>query len=774
MASRRQKGKDGAGGEMELGILTPHALYVYDLGTGRVSARVKFPLAPAPTSAVPKEGYGYGARQSEGEAEQVGTPSGFEVAEQVVVVTTHTPPALIILARPSLHVLHVFPASTLAVPLPVPHAHRHQQASTSDSTSLSPSSVSPPPSAIRDAVAPTSPTRTPTLSSWPGDAPRAAREVQAQAPTPISALHGRLLAFLATPPIASPSISALSPSSPTSSALSNSGIGGANTGEGWGRTLGRFFSRSAPAAAASALMVLGAATGASPPSAGAGGGGVSGLVGAALAGGGIAAGSGGGAGAWVRVVDLGPLLGGGRGAGRGMGGEGAARPRDVHVFEAGRAPLGGLAFAEDGTQVFAVRRDGLGAGVWALRPAPSPLCSSAASPSLSPHAAPTAHTNDLNVLPTPTHLYALRRGRTGAVVKAVAGTRDGRFVALATRRRTVHVFAVNPYGGARGCAEPFEGAGGGCGGSRGYGPGGAAGEGSGEGGTTEVHALVRIRLPQQQQQHLQHEGESPRAPPAPLAIAFVPAAAAGSTSTLRSPSAPASPSAHGVQDVLVFDPADDVLSLRRITLSALEAPHSAISVSLPAAVGRLSMSASPPVGSFARGAAATGRAVTEAPVVELGGTGGGGGDVDSGAEEGVGGDSEGEGGGCGGGGSCGEAGERGHTDREMHSWLAQAELSTFTSAPRRVDSNNKNALRSLNADAPTVSVSPTRTLRKEQRKKSAGRVSTPAKSTVSPIDPAHFSGLRRGALFYFDWVGAGSILLALIYFDFFTPAYFRP
>ncbi|KAF7359176.1 Glycosyltransferase family 1 protein [Mycena sanguinolenta] len=563
MSSRRQRGND-----LELGILTPHALYVYDLGAGRVSARAAFPLAPAPASAAPKDAreYGYGGREGEGEA-QVGTPCGFEVAERAVVVTTHTPPTLVLLARPSLRVLHIFASSALAVPLPVPHTHHpRQQASTSDS--MSPSSISPPASGIRS---PTLPMRTPTV---PTAAPTAVAALPA---APVSALHGRLLAFLAPPPVASPSISALSPSSPSTISPSS----GTGAGESWSRTLGRFFSRSAPAAAAGALMVLGAATGAtgSPPSqAGLGGGGVSGLVGAALGGGGSGIAGGGGAGAWVRVVDLDPLLGTGAGGRRRRRANGGVeRPRDVHVFEAGRAPLGGLAFAGDGTQLFAVRRDGLGAGVWALRPAPSASCSSASLSSSPAHGVSTSPSNDTSALPAPAHLYALRRGRTGAVVEAVAGARDGRFVALATRRRTVHVFAAMrslPLLAELDMGMKWELVG---------------GAGAGDGGTTEVHALVRIRLPHQQQQP-HHEGEPPRAPPAPLAIAFVPTATAGSTTgpALRSPSAPASPSTHGVQDVLVFDPADGVLSLRRITLSAMEAPHSAISVSLPAAVGRLS------------------------------------------------------------------------------------------------------------------------------------------------------------------------------------------
>ncbi|KAJ7637387.1 hypothetical protein DFH06DRAFT_655538 [Mycena polygramma] len=616
----RARHEGGGDGGLEVGILTPHALYVYALSTGRVVARAAFPSASSfPASAArdgraAKDAYTYGPQAESlggrggvreggregggGEEGEVGTPCSFEVAERVVVVTTHSPPALVVLARPSLRILHVFPAAALTVPHP----------------------PSPP---VSDLPRQSFPSYTAPLSS---ESVPASQPPGSSAPpqTPTSALHGRLLAFLAPPP------SAPLPAHDAAPLAT------------WGRTLGRFFSRSAPTASALAASVF---TGGSPPLAGA-------L--AAVAGGG---GEGGGE-RWVRVVDLAPLLAGERG-----------RVRDVHAFEAGRAPVGSLAFSRDGTRLFVVRRDGLGAGVWGLRPSPAMAAEEG--------------------LPQPTHLYALRRGRTGAVVEALAGARDGRFVALATRRRTVHVFAVNPYGGRADVRSHL-------GGKvrdavTGVAAGAVIGSGSGEESTTEVRALVRMRLPPPP-----HGAEDapPLSPPAPLAIAFVPASAP--VVGLRSPVSPAlsSPSSNGgapsgVQDVLVFDPADGVLSLRRITLT-FEAPHTAVagmqiplSVSLPAAkaAGRMgmSMSASPPgyAGSYARGAA----------------TGGGG-----------------AGGAGAGDGAVGELGgkesvvatwslrrRRGWAEirraeaKEVYlaegrpvkeDWLAQAELSTFTSTPR--------------------------------------------------------------------------------------------
>ena len=42
------------------------------------------------------------------------------------------------------------------------------------------------------------------------------------------------------------------------------------------------------------------------------------------------------------------------------------------------------------------------------------------------------------------YVYNLRQGRTSAVVEGVSASEDGRWIALGTRKRTVHVFAVNP------------------------------------------------------------------------------------------------------------------------------------------------------------------------------------------------------------------------------------------------------------------------------------------------------------------------------------------
>ncbi|KAJ7183961.1 hypothetical protein C8R46DRAFT_1210098 [Mycena filopes] len=564
------RGSKEESGGLELGILTPHALYIYALAAGHVVARCAFPPAASKDKGTGKDAarqeyaYGGGGGRVREREPEIGTPCAFEAAERVIVVTTHSPPALVVLSRPGLRVLHVIPASALAVP----HAPISPVGTNSSGSRRSSYAGSPPfSSSSTSASPPTTFTSPPTHAPSPSPPP----------PTPTSALHGRLLAFLAPAPPAAPPLGAPA----NTSADAEGGVTAT-----WGRSIGRFFSRSAPAATAIAASVFAAAG--SPP----------------LPGVGMVGGIGGGekGTAWVRVVDLGALGNGGKGGGL----------REVHVFEAGRAAVGGLAFARDGTRLCVVRRDGLGAGVWALRPSPYPQ------------------------LPgdPPKQVYALRRGRTGAVVEGVAGARDGRFVALATRRRTVHVFAVNPYGGRAdhrshlgGRVRDAEGA------------GAEVQQGDGPGEPTEVHALVRMRLPAAKtHQHHQHGEEElpPPPPPAPLAIAFVPASSTsvGTGTGLRSPvSSPSSPSSSAIQDVLVFDPADGVLSLRRVTL-ALEAPHAAglpISVSLPAArIAGLSMSASPPgyaypgapaAGSYARTVygQGTGQQQAEVPGMELGG-----------------------------------------------------------------------------------------------------------------------------------------------------------
>ena len=45
------------------------------------------------------------------------------------------------------------------------------------------------------------------------------------------------------------------------------------------------------------------------------------------------------------------------------------------------------------------------------------------------------------------HIYTLRRGRTSAVVEAMGWAHDKLWFGMSTRKRTIHIFALNPLGG---------------------------------------------------------------------------------------------------------------------------------------------------------------------------------------------------------------------------------------------------------------------------------------------------------------------------------------
>ena len=45
------------------------------------------------------------------------------------------------------------------------------------------------------------------------------------------------------------------------------------------------------------------------------------------------------------------------------------------------------------------------------------------------------------------HVYTLRRGRTSAVVESLEWAHDKLWFGMSTRKRTIHVFATNPFGG---------------------------------------------------------------------------------------------------------------------------------------------------------------------------------------------------------------------------------------------------------------------------------------------------------------------------------------
>ncbi|KAF8161700.1 hypothetical protein B0H34DRAFT_702189 [Crassisporium funariophilum] len=190
------------------------------------------------------------------------------------------------------------------------------------------------------------------------------------------------------------------------------------------------------------------------------------------------------------------------------------------------------------------------------------------------------------------HVYELRRGRTSAVVENVDWAKDGRWLAIGTRKRTVHVFPVNPYGGTADVASHLEGR--------------VRNVDVIQPPLTELAPVARIRGA---------KASPPDQPKAPLAFIFISPVDISTSPRLRPPSSPNlttdSPSSPlfspqkttNFQDVLLFDPMDGILSLRRLTLDKQLAHEPGVaasvqalgvtSISLPGMGGAGRMSGSP-------------------------------------------------------------------------------------------------------------------------------------------------------------------------------------
>ncbi|KAG5351730.1 hypothetical protein C0989_005131 [Termitomyces sp. Mn162] len=194
-------------------------------------------------------------------------------------------------------------------------------------------------------------------------------------------------------------------------ARSKIGGGGASMGMGAGG-VGRFFSRSAPERGVDA----GASGGDETDSAAD-----------------VGVGVGGGGEVYITVVDLKALLS-----------DTNAKEDIVVSIKPDTERLSKLFFAPDGCSIGAVAWDGTGVRVYQLRPR-------AADVRL--HRGESEGEGTQGAL----EMYHLRRGRTGAVVDGVGWSRDGRWVAMGTRRGTLHVFGVNPYGGRMDLRSHWEG-----------------------------------------------------------------------------------------------------------------------------------------------------------------------------------------------------------------------------------------------------------------------------------------------------------------------------
>lgn len=123
----------------------------------------------------------------------------------------------------------------------------------------------------------------------------------------------------------------------------------------------------------------------------------------------------------ITVLDLAPLS------------ELPAQPTLITEFVVSkRQHIVGIEFTGDGNSIVVSPEDGKVIRVFQIRPSLS---------------APRVIVEPDNTPSEPWHIYNLRRGHTHAVVEGVSISQDGRWAAVGSRKRTVHIFAVNPYGG---------------------------------------------------------------------------------------------------------------------------------------------------------------------------------------------------------------------------------------------------------------------------------------------------------------------------------------
>ncbi|KAF9224657.1 hypothetical protein BS17DRAFT_86268 [Gyrodon lividus] len=167
-------------------------------------------------------------------------------------------------------------------------------------------------------------------------------------------------------------------------------------------------------------------------------------------------------GSYVKVLDLAPL----------MHRQASSPPQVITEFVAAKhQPISNLKFTHDGNSLVVGPKDGQVVRVFQIRPRPGVLRAGhdgggrgagggigadtkggkSAGVGLrsvhTPTLPPSLPCPGDNVHDAPWHVYNLRRGRTSAVIDEMEISPDGRWVAIITGKRTVHIFAINPYGG---------------------------------------------------------------------------------------------------------------------------------------------------------------------------------------------------------------------------------------------------------------------------------------------------------------------------------------
>jgi len=147
----------------------------------------------------------------------------------------------------------------------------------------------------------------------------------------------------------------------------------------------------------------------------------------------------------ITIVDLLPLL---------KSTERTAQPEVVTEIVVARSqPISKLSFSSDGTRLAVCSKDGHTIRVYDIRPTSKVVRRVLTGPRGGPD---SGYTDDLRSLihaglhtgqVAPVRVYDLQRGRTNAVIENVSWNDDMRWVAIGSKKRTVHVFPINPYGG---------------------------------------------------------------------------------------------------------------------------------------------------------------------------------------------------------------------------------------------------------------------------------------------------------------------------------------
>ncbi|KAF9527640.1 hypothetical protein CPB83DRAFT_895045 [Crepidotus variabilis] len=278
---------------------------------------------------------------------------------------------------------------------------------------------------------------------------------------------------------------------------------------------------------------------------------------------------------YVTVVDLFSLLSIRPSSGKKSGSR-APKLFIVDEFLASRSqPVAMLQFSPDGMGISVGLRDGHNVKVFKVRPTPGVLLASLSAKPSNPQG--TSGHSELNEVVVDSismkrgsvsQVYDLKRGRTYGILEGVDWAEDGRWMGVGTRNRTVHIFAVNPYGGKTDLRSHLEGR-------------------VKNVDLVDAHSTVLAPITRLRASRGTSNGDVPKTP---LAFTFVSTGELSASPNLLPPvtspppthSPSFSPSSRGkrgtnYQHVLMFDPEDGSLSLYRITLDKRTPRESGIS-----------------------------------------------------------------------------------------------------------------------------------------------------------------------------------------------------